>query len=169
MDGIPALDLWDVVIEVLNSSKNNTHTHIKHAEINVGEKSGAQIPNPSLKRRGKRDVDELSNVDHVVTNASSSHSEAQLYIFEDNDPVTQMIINSRSPTMRHVSRTHKVAFDWLCARDNLDPKIKIKYVETKNQRLTCWPKIISRVMSGTNFFVCSSEFLDVFLQLFVWF
>ena len=26
MDGIPVLDLWDVVIEVLHSSKN-THTH----------------------------------------------------------------------------------------------------------------------------------------------
>ena len=35
--------------------------------------------------------------------------------------------------MRHVSRTHKVAFDWLFNRINLDPKIQIKYIDTKNQ------------------------------------
>ena len=35
--------------------------------------------------------------------------------------------------MRHVSRTHRVALDWLFDRINLDPKIRIKYVDTKNQ------------------------------------
>ena len=35
--------------------------------------------------------------------------------------------------MRHVSRTHRVALDWLFDRINLDPKIKIKYIDTKNQ------------------------------------
>ena len=37
-----------------------------------------------FKRSGNRDVDELSNVDHVVTSAKPSRFEAQLYIFEDN-------------------------------------------------------------------------------------
>ena len=35
--------------------------------------------------------------------------------------------------MRHVSRTHRVALDWLFDRMNLDPKIQIKYIDTKNQ------------------------------------
>ena len=35
--------------------------------------------------------------------------------------------------MRHVSRTHRVALDWLFDRINLDPKIQIKYVDTKHQ------------------------------------
>ena len=35
--------------------------------------------------------------------------------------------------MRHVSRTHRVALDWLFDRVNLDPKIQIKYIDTKNQ------------------------------------
>ena len=39
----------------------------------------------------------------------------------------------RSPTMRHVSRTHRVALDWLFDRINLDSKIQIKYIDTKNQ------------------------------------
>ena len=35
--------------------------------------------------------------------------------------------------MRHVSRIHRVALDWLFDRINLDPKIQIKYIDTKNQ------------------------------------
>ena len=35
--------------------------------------------------------------------------------------------------MRHLSRTHRVALDWLFDRINLDPKIQIKYIDTKNQ------------------------------------
>ena len=35
--------------------------------------------------------------------------------------------------MRHVSRTHRVALDWSFDRINLDPKIQIKYIDTKNQ------------------------------------
>ena len=64
---------------------------------------------------------------------NSSRKEASLYIFEDNEAVIKMIIKGRSPTMRHVSRTHRVALDWLFDRINLDPKIQIKYIDTKNQ------------------------------------
>ena len=35
--------------------------------------------------------------------------------------------------MRHVSRTHRFALDWLFDRMNLDPKIQIKYIHTKHQ------------------------------------
>ena len=35
--------------------------------------------------------------------------------------------------MRHVSRTHRVALDWLFDRINLDSKIQIQYIDTKNQ------------------------------------
>ena len=52
---------------------------------------------------------------------------------KDNEAVIKMIIKGRSPTMRHVSRTHRVALDWLFDRINLDPKIQIKYIDTKNQ------------------------------------
>ena len=44
-----------------------------------------------------------------------------------------MIIEGRSPTLRHVSRTHRVVLDWLLDRIKLDPKIQIRYVESKNQ------------------------------------
>ena len=35
--------------------------------------------------------------------------------------------------MRHVSRTHRVALDGFFDRINLDPKIQIKYIDTRNQ------------------------------------
>ena len=42
-------------------------------------------------------------------------------------------MKGRSPTMRHVSRTHRVALDWLFHRIILDPKMQIKNVDTKNK------------------------------------
>ena len=42
----------------------------------------------------------------------------------------KMIIKGRSPTMRHVSRTRRVALDWLIDRNNLESKIQI---DTKHQ------------------------------------
>ena len=45
----------------------------------------------------------------------------------------KMVINDRSPTMRHVSKTHRVALEWLFDRMNLDPKIQNRYIDTKHQ------------------------------------
>ena len=78
-------------------------------------------------------INDLDNVDSIPSNVNSSHQEASLYVFEDNEAVIKMILKGRSPTMRHVSRTHRVALDWLFDRINLDPKIQIKYIDTKNQ------------------------------------
>ena len=78
-------------------------------------------------------IDDLDKVDFVSPNVNSSRQEALLYVFEDNEEVIKMIIKGRSPTMRHVSRTQRVAFDWLFDRINSDSKIQIKYVDTKNQ------------------------------------
>ena len=75
----------------------------------------------------------LNNVDLIPSNVQFSHQEALLFVFEDNEAVIKMIFKGRSPTMRHVSRTHRVALDWLFDRINLDPKIQIKYIDTKNQ------------------------------------
>ena len=78
-------------------------------------------------------IDDLDNVDFISSVVNSSRKEALLYIFEDNEAVIKMIIKGRSSTMRHVSRTHRVALDWLFDRISLDSKIQIKYIDTKNQ------------------------------------
>ena len=77
-------------------------------------------------------MNDLDSVDFILSNVNSSQLETLLYVFEDNEAVIKMIIKGRSPTMRHVSRTHIVALDWLFDRLNLDPKIQIKYIDTKN-------------------------------------
>ena len=64
-------------------------------------------------------------------------------MFEDNEEVIKLIIKGRSPTMRHVSRTHRFALDWLFDRINLDPKIHIKHIDTKKQ--------LADILTKTNF------------------
>ena len=94
------------------------------------------VQNPHKLQKRKKShgmTDDLDNVDFISSNVNSSRKEASLYIFEDNEAVIKMIIKGRSPTMRHVSRTHRVALDWLFDRINLDPRIQIKYIDTKNQ------------------------------------
>ena len=75
----------------------------------------------------------MDNVDSVPSNVQSSHQEASWYVLEDNQAVIKMIIYGRSPTMRNVSRTHRVAHNWLFDRIIFDSKIQIKYTDTKNQ------------------------------------
>ena len=78
------------------------------------------------RKQSQRVINDLDNVDFVPSNVKSSHQEALLYVFEDNETVIKMSTKGRSPTMRHVSRTHRVALDWLI--DQFGPKI-----QTKNQ------------------------------------
>ena len=83
------------------------------------------------RKQSQRVINDLDNVDSVPSNVQFSNQEALLYVFEDNEAVIKMIIKGRSHTMRHVSRTHRVALDWLFDRINLDPKIQIRYIGTK--------------------------------------
>ena len=135
MDGLLAVDLWDIVIEVLRST-NNTARQSELAQGNLcgtGDHSINKNKTKISTEKSKREVEKLSNVDYVPTNAHSSQGESRLYIFEDNEAVIKMTVKGRSPTMRHVSRTHRVALDWLFDRITLERKIRIKYVDTKNQ------------------------------------
>ena len=121
LDGIHALDLWDLIVSVLGNvsrvsdrpekPESDDHKHHKsHNKINV-----------------------MKDIDTVPSNVQSARQEVLLYVFEDNEAVIKMIIKGRSPTMTHVSRTHRVALDWLFHRINLDPRIQINYIDTKNQ------------------------------------
>ena len=120
LDGIPALDFWDLIVSVLG----NTIQTLERPRRPV-------VTDKSQRSQGMTNV--LNNIDCVPSNVQPSHQEASLYVFEDNEAVIKMINKGRSPTMRHVSRTHRVALDWLFDRINLDTKIQIKYIDTKNQ------------------------------------
>ena len=114
LDGLLALELWDPIVSVLGKVSR------------VSDRSG-QLD------KSQKKIDVMKDIDAVLANVQSAHQEALLYVFEDNQAVIRMIIKGRSPTMRHVSRTHRVALDWLFGRINLDSKIQIKYIDTKNQ------------------------------------
>ena len=65
---------------------------------------------------------------YVSSNVKSSQFGAMLYIFEDNEAVIKMIVKGRSPTMRHVSRTHSI----LCVpQKNVDTKHQLADILTK--------------------------------------
>ena len=120
LDGTPALDSWDLTVLVLGNT------------IQTPERRVRPVVNDNDQRsQGMTNV--MKDIDSVPSNVKSSYQEALLYVFEDNEAVIKMIIKGRSPTMRRVSRTHRVALDWLFDRINLDPKIQIKYIDTKNQ------------------------------------
>ena len=106
-DGIPALDLWDRI--VLGNMTQTTERPGRPVIIDRSQRS-----------QGKTNA--LSNIECVPSNVQSSRQEVLLSEFEDNEAVIKMISKGRSPTMRHVTRTHRVALDWLFDRINLDPK-----------------------------------------------
>ena len=124
LDGIPVLDFWDLIVLVLG---NTTQKHDRTVRPVVCRQLNHK------RQQSGRVINNLDNVDLVPSNVQFSHQRALLYVFEDNEAVVWMIIKGRSPAMRHVSRSHRVALDWLFDRINLDPKIKIKCIDTKNQ------------------------------------
>ena len=125
LDGIPALDLWDLIVLVLGNTIQ-THDGTGQPVVNCDKDHG-----PNKRSQGMINV--LNNIDCVPSNVQFSHQEALLYVFEDNEAVIKMIIKGGSPTMGHVSRTHRVALDWLFDRNQFGPKNQIKYIDTKNQ------------------------------------
>ena len=121
LDGLPSLELWDLFVSVFGNVSR------------VSDRSGQPDNDVHKHHKSQKKMNVMENIDSVPSNVQSSRQEALLYVFEDNEAVIKMIIKGRSPTMRHVSRTHRVALDWLFDRINLDPTIQIKYIDTKNQ------------------------------------
>ena len=98
---------------------------------------------------------DTANLDHVPSSVKHSGSSAMLYVFVDNEAFFDDK-KGRSPTMRHVSRTHRVALDWLFDRFNVYSRIQFRYIDTKHQLADISPELISHVTNGTNFFICST-------------
>ena len=121
LDGLPALELWDLIVSVLGNVSR------------VSDNPGRPEIDAHKRQKSQSRIDVMKDIDLVPSNVQTANHEALLYVFEDNEAVIKMIMKGRSPTMRHVSRTHRVALDWLFDRINLDPKIQIKYIDTKNQ------------------------------------
>ena len=121
LDGLPALELRDLVVSVLGN--------ISH----VSDRAGQPESDVHKRHEPHKKIDVMKDIDSVPSNVQSASREALLYVFEDNEAVIKMIIKGRSLAMRHVSGSHRVALNWLFDRINLYSKIQIKYIDTKNQ------------------------------------
>ena len=120
MDGIPALDLWNLVIDVFHCNQNQpSETKGSPAQGNLWHRVTSSTRKKNQTQvLTKHDRSELLHIDSVLSNVKFSQSIA----FEDNGAVIKLIIKGRSPTMRHVSRTHRVSLDWLFDRINFGPQ-----------------------------------------------
>ena len=88
MDGIPALDLWDFVIEVFHTSPTQSK---KTKDQERGNSSRDTTANKHTQNQTKGPTQhenfDLNNVDCVSSNAKLPRCGAMLYIFEDNEAV----------------------------------------------------------------------------------
>ena len=90
LDGLPALELWDLIVSVLGNVSR------------VSDGSGKPEFDVHKHHKPHKKIDVMKDIDAVPPNVQSARQEALLYVFEDNEPVIKMIIKGRSPTMRHV-------------------------------------------------------------------
>ena len=72
LDGIPALDLWDLIVSVFGDTIQTSERPWRPVVTDKNQRS-----------QGKTNV--LENIDCVPSNVQSSHQEALLYVFEDNE------------------------------------------------------------------------------------
>ena len=105
----------------LHPKSNQKHCNQPARRNPLLGKASEKRTNSQNTTRVSQDNFEVSHVDFVSSNVNYSHQGAMLYIFEDSEAVIKMIIKGRD------------AFDWLFDRINLDPKIQIKYFDTKLQ------------------------------------
>ena len=101
MKDIPALGLWDTVIDVLEpierlDAKNKNNNIMSNERTSIG----------ALK----------ASITYLRTHISSRW--ASLSLFEDAEAVINMIM---SPNMRHVSRTHRIDLDCLIKWISINP------------------------------------------------
>ena len=61
--------------------------------------------------KNERNLMEWLMIWTMILSPQTSNLLILLYVFEDNEAVIKMIFKGRSPTMRHVSRTHRVVLD----------------------------------------------------------
>ena len=90
LDGLPALELWDLIVSVFGSVSE------------ISDRTGQLVNDVNKHHKSQKRINAMENIDSVPSNVQSSRQEALLYVFEDNEAVIKMIIKGRSPAMRHV-------------------------------------------------------------------
>ena len=71
LDGLPALELWDLIVYVFGSVSR------------VSDRSGQPDNDVHKRHKSQKKIDVMENIDFVPSNVQSSRQEALLYVFED--------------------------------------------------------------------------------------
>ena len=80
LDGIPAIDLWDLIVSFLGNVSR------------VSDRSGKPESDVHKRHKPHKKIDVMEDIDAVPSNVQSARQEALLYVFEDNEAVIKMII-----------------------------------------------------------------------------
>ena len=156
MDGIPALDLWDLVIEVFHSIPNQTN---KTKDVREPRWNPSANTQPNMRKQiptTHTNLD-LTNMDHVPSSGTPSGCNAMLYVFEDNEAVIKIIIKGRSPTRDMCQEPTELL--WIGCLTGLILILKSRFdtlIPNINSQ-TFWTKVILHVTNGAIFFVCSTS------------
>ena len=130
MDGIPALTLWDLVIQVFHYVPNRTGGPKRKSYGETRRQWSSQTCITPYQSSTPASF-QHTLITFIPSNTKNSDSSAMLYVFEENKAVIKMVFKGRSPAMRHVSRTHRV-FLIGCLRE-WTWKIQIRYIDTQHQ------------------------------------
>ena len=85
LDGLPALELWDLIVSVFGSVSV------------ISDRTGRPVNDVKRNHKSQGMTNVLNHIDCVPSNVQFSHQEALLSVFEDNEAVIKMIIKGRSP------------------------------------------------------------------------
>ena len=164
MDGIPALDLWNLVIEVCHYTQNQSNKakdSLAQEDLLHRVTSNKRTKNQS-KAPPTHDHSDLFHVDNVPSNVRFS---VHCYVVRRKlcCCVWRQWSRDKNDNQRQESnnetcvKDHRVSLDWLFDRKNLDPEIQIKYIDTNTRLQTYWQREIAHLTNGTIFFICSTS------------
>ena len=80
LDGLPALELWDLIVSVLGNVSR------------VSDRSEQPDNDVHKRHKSQKNIDVMKDIDSVSSNVQSARQEASLYVFEDNEAVINLII-----------------------------------------------------------------------------
>ena len=73
LDGLPALELWDLIVSVLGNISR------------ISDRSGKPENGENKHHKSHNTIDAMKDIDSVPSNVQSARQEALLYVFEDNE------------------------------------------------------------------------------------
>ena len=116
------------------SSWEHDQSHQEQGDMLMNKREVRLPPHTIPKRKqSQRMINDLDNVDFIPSNVKSSHLEALLYVFDDNEAVIKMIRNGKKSHNETCFQDPQSCSYWLSDRINLDQKSNLKYIDTKNK------------------------------------